>query len=107
VEFFEGEPRRPANVFELSLSLRPVSSHAVRIIATLGFCESTPQPLLFRPGRLDMVSAKLDSAEFGICLAVIEVGRDECLVNVNQQRRREAGRIDLHDAGERNGMVLS
>jgi len=117
----------PANLFKLSLPSGPVSSHVVHVIITLGFRESILEPLLFRPRGLDMGSAELDSAEFGVCPVVIEVprlqrlvrrpqqaycssthhtevGRDECLVNVDQRCRREARGIRLCSGGDHNGM---
>jgi len=64
-----------ADLFEPGLLSRLVSCHIDHAIITLGFCESVLEPPLFRLRGLDVVSARLDSAEFGVCPVVIEVPR--------------------------------
>jgi len=53
-----------ADLFEPGLPSRLVSCHVDHAIIALGFCEYVLEPLLSRLRGLDVVSAKLGSAEF-------------------------------------------
>ena len=65
----------PANIFEVSLPLGPVSRYIVHVIVTLGLCELVLEPLFLRSCGLDMVSAKLNPAKFSVCPVVTEISR--------------------------------
>jgi len=83
------------NLFEISLSLGPVSRHIIHVAIRFGFGELILEFLLLRPCELDMVSAELNTAEFGVCPVVAqiprntEVGGDECTMNIDQWRGRK------------------
>ena len=62
-----------ANIFKFGLSLVPVSHHVVHVIVRLGFGEPVLELLFLRPCKLEMVSAKLDSAEFRVRPVVTQI----------------------------------
>lgn len=62
-----------ANLFEFSSSLGPVSRDIVHVIVTLGFGKLVLELLFFCSCKLDMVSAELDTTEFGVCPVVTQI----------------------------------
>lgn len=64
-----------ANLLEVSLSLGPVSRHVVHVLVAFSLCELVLEPLLLRSRGPDVVSTKLNPAEFGICPMVTEIPR--------------------------------